>query len=147
MDSSLSRNLMTNINSFETYANHPPEMKHTKTDPTKTVLTIAVGMVIIHLVTEWHWPLIVAIVVGLTGMFSNYLAVKIDFLWMKLAWVLSLIVPNILLSTIFFLFLFPVAVLSRIFGNKNTLFLSNPKGSTYIINNTVFDKASFEKTW
>jgi hypothetical protein len=122
-------------------------MKHTKTDPTKTVLTIAVGMIITYLVAHWQWPLMVALGVGLMGMFSAYLAEKIDFLWMKLAWVLSLIVPNILLSTIFLLFLFPVAVLSRVFGRKDTLFLSNPKGSTYVTNSTVFDKASFEKIW
>lgn len=122
-------------------------MKQTKTEPTKTVLTIAVGLVIIHLITHWKWPLMAAVGVGLMGMFSTYMAEKIDFLWMKLAWVLSLIVPNILLSAIFFLFLFPVAVLSRVFGRKDTLFLSNPKGSTYFTNSTVFDKASFEKTW
>jgi hypothetical protein len=122
-------------------------MKKTVTDPIKTVLTIVTGLVIIHLVIGQKWPLMVATVIGLIGMFSEPLAKKVDFLWMKLAWVLSLIVPNILLSTIFFLFLFPVAVLSRVFGRKDTLFLSNPKGSTYVTNSTVFDKASFEKTW
>jgi hypothetical protein len=122
-------------------------MKHTKTDPTKTVLTIAVGMMVIHLASGWHWPLITALTVGLMGMFSTYLAVKIDFLWMKLAWVLSLIVPNILLSAIFFLFLFPVAVMYRLFGKKDPLFLKNRIDSTYITNNRTFDPASFEKTW
>ena len=122
-------------------------MKTPKTEPTKTVLTIVVGMVVIHVVAGWQWPLIAAIVVGLLGMFSTYLSIKIDFLWMKLAWVLSLIVPNILLSAVFFLFLFPVAVLSRMFGKKAPLFLKNPKGSTYISNNRTFDIPSFEKTW
>ncbi|MCF8258640.1 MAG: hypothetical protein K9J06_13880 [Flavobacteriales bacterium] len=122
-------------------------MQQPKTDPIKTVLTIVIGLLVVHLATGWKWPMTAALVIGILGMFSDYLAVRIDFLWMKLAYVLSLIVPNILLSAIFFLFLFPVAVLSRIFGKKNALFLRNPMGSTYITNNTVFDKASFEKTW
>ena len=77
----------------------------------------------------------------------NSLAEKIDFLWMKLAWVLSLIIPNILLSAIFYLFLFPIALLSRIFGNNDPLHLKNKGDSNYVDNEKEFDKASFEKPW
>lgn len=122
-------------------------MQPPKTDPIKTVLTIAMGFLVLHLATGWRWPLMVSLVVGVLGMFSTYLSIKIDFLWMKLAWVLSLIVPNILLSAVFFLFLFPIAVLSRIFGKKDPLFLRNPKESVYVSSDKVFDKAGFEKTW
>jgi hypothetical protein len=122
-------------------------MQQPKTDPIKTVLTISMGFLVLHLATAWQWPQMVALVVGVLGMFSTYLSIKIDYLWMKLAWVLSLIVPNILLSAVFFLFLFPVAVLSRIFGKKDPLFLRNPKGSVYVSSDKVFDKAGFEKTW
>jgi hypothetical protein len=75
------------------------------------------------------------------------LAKKIDYLWMKLTWVLSMIVPNVLLSVIFYLFLTPIALLSRIFGKKNQLTLKNTKDSLFKENTKKFEKSSFEKTW
>ena len=122
-------------------------MKKHKTDPTKTVLTITVGFIVLYLFTKWNWTILIASGIGLTGLFSTRLSKIIDFLWMKLAMVLSLIMPNILLSIIFFLFLFPVAVLSRVFGKNDPLNLKDKAGSNFKDSNRSFDKASFEKTW
>jgi hypothetical protein len=122
-------------------------MKKQKTDPTKTVLTITVGFIVLYLFTKWNWTISIALAVGLTGLFSTRLSKIIDFLWMKLAMVLNLIMPNVLLSIIFFLFLFPVAVLSRIFGKNDPLNLKDKAGSNFKNSNRSFDKASFEKTW
>jgi hypothetical protein len=122
-------------------------MKKQKTDPAKTVLTIAVGFIVLYLITKWDWTISVALVVGLTGIFSTYLSRMIDFLWMKLAWLLNLIMSHILLSTIFFLFLFPIAILSRIFGESDPLNLKNKAGSAFINSNKLFSKTSFEKPW
>lgn len=116
-------------------------------DPTKTVLTITVGFLIIYAITGWKWALPISIGVGIIGMFSTYLSEKIDFLWMKLSWLLSLIVPNIILSIIFFLFLFPIALLSRLFGEKDALNIKNKGVSTFKNRDKVFDKPSFEKPW
>lgn len=68
-------------------------------------------------------------------------------LWNKLAWVLSFIVPNILLSLIYFLFLFPIALLSKLFGNKDPLALRNKPDSTFKTSNKAFDASSFDKPW
>ncbi len=122
-------------------------MKIKKTEPIKTVLTISVGFSVLYLITKWDWTFITALVVGLAGVFSAYLSEKIDFLWMKLSWFLSLIVPNVLLTIIFFLLLFPIALLSRIFGTKDPLNLNNTKGSYFKNSNRQLDKASFEKPW
>jgi len=122
-------------------------MKKNKTIPIATVLTIVVGFIFIHLVFAWKWALQIAFFVGLAGVFSDFLAKKIDFLWMKLAWVLSKIMPNILLSIVFYLFLFPIALLSRIFGDKNPLNLKNDKQSLFIDRNLTYDKKSMEKMW
>jgi hypothetical protein len=88
-----------------------------------------------------------AIAVGLAGVFSNYLSTKIDFLWMKLTWFLSLIVPNVLLSIIFFLLLFPIALLARMFGKNDPLNLKNKNDSNFKNSNSQLDKDSFEKPW
>ena len=118
-----------------------------KTSPFRTVLTITVGFAVINLATEMKWALIVAICVGLVGVFSTFLSEKIDFLWGKLAWLLSLIVPNIILSLIFYFFLFPIALLSKAFGKKDPLMLKNKYDSIFRDQDKEFDKVSFERTF
>jgi hypothetical protein len=122
-------------------------MGHTKIQPAKTVLTISTGFIVIYLITGWNWPIFVSLVLGLTGIISNYLSAKIDFLWMKLASLLGLIVPNILLGIVFYLFLFPISVLSRLSGKKDPLNLKNKNDSMFIICNKHFNKRSFENPW
>jgi hypothetical protein len=122
-------------------------MKIQKTDPVKTVLTISVGFMVLYFITKWDWAIITALVVGLAGVFSTYLSEKIDFLWMKLAWVLNLIAPNILLTVIFFLLLFPIAILSRMFGKNDFFNLKDINDSNFKDSNRQLDKASFEKPW
>jgi hypothetical protein len=121
--------------------------KKIKSDPTKTILVITVGFLVIYFFSGFKWSLYTAIIVGVLGLLSDLLAKKIDYLWMKLTWVLSMIVPNVLLSVIFYLFLTPIALLSRIFGEKNQLSLKNTKDSLFKENTKKFEKSSFEKTW
>jgi hypothetical protein len=118
-----------------------------KSNPAKTVLTISVGFLIVFAATQMKWALTTAIVVGLAGVFSEFLAAKIEWLWMQLATVLSKIVPNILLSVVFYVFLFPIALLSRLFGSKDPLVLKNPEKTVFKEHNKEFTKASFEVPW
>jgi ABC-type dipeptide/oligopeptide/nickel transport system permease subunit len=122
-------------------------MKNFKSEPVKTCLTIAMGFVVVYLISKWNGALLISLIVGGIGMFSAYLAKQIDFLWMKLTWVLSLIIPNILLGAVFYLFLLPISVLAKIFGKKDPLLLRNSQSSTYVTSNKVFTKAHFEKPW
>ena len=122
-------------------------MKLPVLDPTKTILTIAIGFCIIFLITDIDIFLYLAIGIGVAGLLSNYLAQKITWLWSVLSWVLSLIVPNILLSIIFYLILFPLAILVRVFGKKNMLFLKNTEDSLFKDRTTIITKDSFEKLW
>jgi hypothetical protein len=122
-------------------------VKKFKSEPIKTVLVITVGMLVLYFVTDVQWLLIVSLIVGLTGLISPYLAKKIDYLWMKLAWILSLIVPNIILSIVFYLFLTPIALLSRLFGESDPLTLKNSTETLFKDYKKAVDKASFEKPW
>lgn len=122
-------------------------MKKTKSEPVKTCLTIAMGFTVIFLATKREWALLVALAVGCAGVLSPFLAQKIDWLWMKLAWLLGLVVPNILLGAIFYLFLFPVSLVAKLFGKGDPLLLKNNKNSTFTDENKVFDKKNFENPW
>jgi saxitoxin biosynthesis operon SxtJ-like protein len=118
-----------------------------KIEPFKTVLVITVGFLVVYLITKSHWSLYISLAVGILGLLSNYLAIKIEFLWMKLTWVLGLIVPNILLTIFFYVFLTPIAFLSRLIGEKNQLSLKNINSTLFKERNKTFDKQSFEKPW
>jgi hypothetical protein len=104
-------------------------------------------MLVVYMVFKQDWALKTSLVIGLAGLFSDYLAEKIDWLWMKLTWILSKIVPNILLSVVFYILLTPIAFFSRIFGEKNQLSLKNTSPSLFKSYDKVMDKASFEKPW
>jgi hypothetical protein len=118
-----------------------------KPDTSKsTILVICMGLLVVYLVFQVKWALYASLGVGVLAIASSFLSQKIEWGWMKLSLVLGYIVPNILLSIIFFLFLLPLSLLSKIF-HKDTLMLSK-KYKTYFIDiNKEMDKSSFEKTW
>jgi hypothetical protein len=93
------------------------------------------------------WAAQVAVVVGVIGIFSAFLSNLITLGWTKLAEVLSMIVPNILLSAVFFLFLLPLALLSRLFAKNDALYLKQPVGGTYVDINKTFEKKMFDNPW
>jgi hypothetical protein len=118
-----------------------------KSDPIKTVLVITVGFQFVYFATSWDPALIISTTLGLIGVLSKYLAIKVDFLWMRLAWLLSLIIPNILLSIVFYIILTPVALISTLFSKKDEMFLKNTSSSLFKENNKTFNKKSFKNPW
>ena len=123
------------------------EGKNVKTDTSKsTILIISMGFLTLYLVFSWQWTVIVSLIVGVVGIVSSFLSKKIEWGWMKLAQFMGYIIPNILLSIVFFLFLFPISLFSKLFS-KDPLMLSE-KYKTYFIDiNKEIDKKSFEKIW
>jgi hypothetical protein len=118
-----------------------------KTDTSKsTILIISMGFLILFLLFLWQWAVFVSLIIGVVGIISSYLSRKIELGWMKLAHLLSFVVPSILLGIVFFLILFPLSLLSKLF-TKDPLMLSN-KYRTYFVNvERTFDKRSMEKLW
>ena len=119
-----------------------------KADTSKsTILIICMGFLVIYLALHVKWALYVSLGVGVLSIASTFISQKIEWGWNKLSKILGYIVPNILLSVIFFLFLFPIAVISRLFAKKDPLMLSGKYDSYFIDMNTQMDKKAFEKTW
>jgi cytochrome c oxidase subunit IV len=122
-------------------------MKLKHAEPAKSVLAITVGFIIVYLVTHLKWALTVAILTGLIGVLSDTLSKYIHIGWTQLAKLLSLIVPNILLTAVFYLFLYPISLLAKLFGSKDQLQLKNNSNTMYKDATAMFDKASLEKPW
>jgi hypothetical protein len=118
-----------------------------KSDPSKsTILVISMGFLVLHLIFAWKWAVIVSLIVGIVGIVSTFLSQKIEWGWMKLSKFVGYIISNILLSLVFFLFLFPISLLSKLFS-KDPLMISKEYSTYFIDINKEMDKKSFEKIW
>jgi hypothetical protein len=113
----------------------------------KTTLTIVIGFILLSNYFAFKPLLIIAILIGIIALTSEKANNKIIWVWNKLAEVLGLIMPNVLLTIVFFLFLTPLAWLNRINRKKNPLQLRNETNSTFINKRKEFSKASLEKIW
>lgn len=121
-------------------------MNKIESNPVKTILVIVTGLLIIYFFTKINILLNIIIGLCLVGIFSYYISKKIEDVWFKIAFILGLIIPNIILGLIFYFFLFPVALLSKI-SSKDPLLLKNNSKSTYKQVNKSFTKDSFKNTW
>lgn len=123
-------------------------MQNTKsTQALTTVLIINLGFIGIYFLTNWEYALLIALAVGLIGLLSKKAAKLIDFIWTKLAYILSLIIPKVLLFIIFFFLLFPLALLAKLFTKKDNLHLKKTKHSIFENSEIEITASSFEKLW
>ena len=113
----------------------------------KSSLTIVIGFLLLSNYFHSKTLLIISIAVGLLAVFSEKANDKIIWTWNKLTEVLGLIMPNVLLTIVFYLFLTPLAWLNRINRKRNPLQLRNESSSTFIEKRKEFSKASLEKIW
>ncbi|MCK9612717.1 MAG: hypothetical protein WC401_00760 [Bacteroidales bacterium] len=111
-----------------------------------TMLVISMGFLVLYFIFSWKWAIITSLVIGLIGIFSNTLSRWIDWFWMKLAQILNAVIPKILLGIVFFLFLLPISLLSKLF-TKDPLMLSIKYKSYFIDIDEKKDKKYFEKPW
>ncbi len=118
-----------------------------KSDTSKSsILIISMGFLILFLIFSWKWAIFVSLIVGIVGIISNTLSRMIEWGWMKLARLLSYIIPSILLGIVFYLVLFPLSLISKLFI-RDPLMLLNKHNTYFIDTKKEFNKKSFEKTW
>ena len=122
-------------------------MRMAKTDPFRTVLTIVLGMLAFYLLSEWRQLLPLALVVGLTGVFSARMVVLIDRWWMGLAALLGTFMPVVVLTLVDVAVLLPLALLSRIFGKRDPLNLRSTSLSNFRIFEHKFTAESLRHPW
>lgn len=122
-------------------------MQQTTPNTSTTILTIIVGLLIVFMFVESNILLWVAIAIGALSVFSKWIRDLIHTLWMKLADILGLIVPKVVLGVIFFLIVTPLGIISRWLSPKEQLQLKNDKHHLFITSDKKFDKPFFEKPW
>lgn len=122
-------------------------------DRFKTILVIVAGLLVIQWVlvkrgVEWAYILgNVALIVGVLAILSSFAAKWIEWAWLKLALGLGWINSRVLLSLIYFVFLLPIALVSRLF-TKDPLFLKGKDAkSLYTTRDHLYKKEDLENIW
>ncbi len=122
-------------------------MAPTSSDRYKTILVIVTGLVVLALIFKRHWLIQSAMIIGLVSTFIPAAAKGIEWSWLKLAQGLGWINTRILLSLVYFVFLLPIAWLSRLF-TKDPLVLRNRKTASLFINRDhQYTKKDLENIW
>lgn len=122
-------------------------MASKQNNPLQTVLLLAIAGIVFFLWKHWAWALYAGLAIGVLGLLSSIIAQKIDWAWRQLGEILGWFVPKILLSLIFFLVLWPTALLARLFGQKDPLDLKDDKESMFHVVEHSYQAEDFEKPW
>ena len=122
-------------------------MTDNKINNHKTTLTIVLGLVILSNYFHTKHLLILAIIIGILGVFSDNVNNFIICIWGKLTELLAYIMPNVLLSIVFYFFLTPLAFVNSLIRKNNPLQLKNITSSVFITKKKIFSPESLEKIW
>ncbi len=112
----------------------------------ESMLVIAAGFVGLWFVYNAKWMLIAAFLVALVGALSVKLTSGITWLWFKLAQILGWVNSKVLLGIVFYLFLFPISFLMKIFS-KTALILNSGKSSYFSERNHTYKPEDLENIW
>lgn len=121
-------------------------MTTTKGDYRETCLVIMSGLLVFWLIYQVKVLVTIALAIGLIGAFLPSIAKWVHWAWYKLADVMGWVMSKVLLSAIFFLFLFPIALLYKLTG-KDTLQMKKKAGSYWTGRNHKYSAKDLENTW
>lgn len=127
-----------------------------KIDKTKRIescSTIAAGLLVFHYFLEVKNAKLesdilfyIAGFVLLIGLFTPILGKVITFLWLKIAEILGYINARIILSLAFYVFLFPISMLKRVFS-KDEMKLKAKHKSYFFEVKKKYGKEDLENIW
>ena len=121
-------------------------------DRFKTILVIVIGFTALGWILRSRFEVEtyldkIAFALGLIAIFIPAAARAIEWAWLKFAMGLGWVNSRILLTIVYFVFLMPIALLSRLF-TKDPLMLKAKKSTTlYNTRNHLYKKEDLENIW
>ncbi len=113
----------------------------------KILLVFTIGFCLLSFLFKLPILSYIGVGIGLLGLISPSFGLFFAKFWMKFAGILGKINGTILLSIVFFLMLFPISLLQKIFSRKDNLRLKLPKESNFVIRDKKYKKEDLEKMW
>lgn len=112
-----------------------------------TILSIVFGFLLINLFVDSDIIVYFLLLIMAGSLFSQKFSNFIERIWNKIAVILSYIVPNILLTLVFYFVLTPLAFLARLSNSKTDYITNNTSDSVFRGSNREYGKSFFEKPW
>lgn len=116
-------------------------------DRYKTILVIVTGLLALGWI--FNVPLLakVAACIGIICIFIPAAAKAIEWLWFKIALGLGWVNSRILLSIIYFVFLLPIAWLSRLFTKDPLALKRGARSTLFVTRDHLYTRQDLENIW
>ncbi len=121
-------------------------MNQPKVNTHTTILVMVTGFLVLSFIFKAPILVTIATIVALVSLTIPRLGKGIEWVWYKIATVLGWFNTRLLLGFLFFVFLFPVAMLARAFGKAN-LKLNKPTESIFTFRDHKYTRDDFENMW
>ena len=112
----------------------------------ETCIVIITGLLVFWLIYEVKVLITIAVAIGIIGAFIPGIAKWINWAWYKLAEAMGFVMSKVLLTLVFFIFLFPVSILYRLF-NKDTLQLKRKTDTYWTKRDHRYSGKDLEQVW
>lgn len=113
----------------------------------ETVVTLMMAGAVLFLIFRANWLLYVGIALGLTGLFSRTLSMRLAQLWLALAEKIGWVVSRIILLLIYVFLLLPIAFLVRLSKRDPMQRSRQDKASYFIVRNHTFQARDLSNPW
>ena len=116
-------------------------------DRFKTILVIVTGLLALGWI--FHSPVLgkIALAIGALSILIPPAAKAIEWAWLKLALGLGWVNSRILLSIIYFMFLMPIAWISRLFTRDPLSLKRNSRATLYVTRDHLYNPKDLENIW
>jgi len=119
----------------------------TKEKNQETILAIVLGLLVFWYFSRYTSLVYISILLVITGLLIPVLSGWITWFWLKLSHVMGWVMSKVILSAIFYLFLFPIAFLSRFFKPDLLQLKKGNKLSHYKERNHTYTSEDLENPW
>lgn len=118
-----------------------------KQESTLTALTVTIGLLAVYLFTGNERLVQVVFILGVLLVLFSWVRERLHDFWMFLTKILGYVMPNILLSLIFYLVVTPLGLFTRLIKVKTQLMLKDDNESFFVKTGATITKKSFQNPW
>lgn len=115
--------------------------------PYKSILGLLFGLCLLYVFKRFEWiPYFLCAILLLAILFKKFV-IFFDKISHQFILFMGKILSTIILIVFYYLLLFPISLISKIFSKKDNLQLKKPTISNFKETNKSFSKESFENLW
>lgn len=116
-------------------------------DRYKTILVIVTGLLAIAWIFGIPVLVKIAVIIGAISIFIPAAARAIEWVWFKIALALGWVNSRILLSVIYFVFLMPLAWVSRLFTKDPLALKRHGRSTLFVTRDHLYTGKDLENIW